>query len=339
MNHKVYDNQKITAYLLGALPEEDTERFDELSFIDDEFADALKTAENDLVDAYINGELRGAELANFESFYLSSPLRREKVEFAGAFQTFAEKKIAETNNEISIAKNPESTQTIAGFFSSFNIFKTLKPAWKLSFAALGLIIIAFGGWLLIGLLNQQTREMQAKKDVTSPREQELQTEAKPPSNIEPEKEIARTGENIEPLPTKKEKTPAVSEAQKTPAQPKPIAPKPVVASFVLAPPLRGNNQLQNLSVPANASAVKMRLQLEANDFDAYKVELINHSNNKTLWRSGAIKTKKSGENNALDVRFPANLLKPAIYSLIVSGVGGDGEPEIISNYPFRVVIK
>ncbi|MFN2493080.1 MAG: hypothetical protein ABR501_09385, partial [Pyrinomonadaceae bacterium] len=79
MSKQAYDDQTVTQYLLGSLPEAEAERFDELSFTDDEFADALMAAEKDLVDAYVQGELTGAELEQFKSHYLASPLRREQV--------------------------------------------------------------------------------------------------------------------------------------------------------------------------------------------------------------------------------------------------------------------
>src|SRR5467141_1144885 len=81
-------------YLLGTLSEAEAERLDELSVMDREFAEALNVAEKELVDAYVNGELRGSRLGQFKAYYLASPLRREKVEFAEAFQVFAEKNAA-----------------------------------------------------------------------------------------------------------------------------------------------------------------------------------------------------------------------------------------------------
>ncbi len=61
MNQVTYNYEAITQYLLGALPEEEAERLDELSFTSDEFAEALRAAEKDLVDAYLQGELTGTE--------------------------------------------------------------------------------------------------------------------------------------------------------------------------------------------------------------------------------------------------------------------------------------
>ena len=82
MSKQLYDDKTIAQYLLGFLSETEAERFDKLSVTDDQFADALRIAEKDLVDAYVQGELTGQDLDRFETYYLSSPLRRSNVEFA-----------------------------------------------------------------------------------------------------------------------------------------------------------------------------------------------------------------------------------------------------------------
>src|SRR5277367_1394746 len=79
---QVYDDQLLIRYLLGQLPEEETERLDELSIVGDDFACRLRDVENDLVDAYASGELSGETLARFQSSYLSSHEGREKLKFA-----------------------------------------------------------------------------------------------------------------------------------------------------------------------------------------------------------------------------------------------------------------
>src|SRR6185437_10437843 len=79
------DDEQIVRYLLGALSEQETERLDQLSIADDEFASHLSAVENDLVDAYAKGELSGETLERFEAGYRRSSSRREKVRFARAF--------------------------------------------------------------------------------------------------------------------------------------------------------------------------------------------------------------------------------------------------------------
>jgi hypothetical protein len=72
----------LVSYLLGALPDHETERLDELSVADDDFAIRLRATEHDLVDAYVTGELYGETLDRFRSHYLSTRAGRQKVTFA-----------------------------------------------------------------------------------------------------------------------------------------------------------------------------------------------------------------------------------------------------------------
>jgi hypothetical protein len=75
-------DDELIRYLLGELPEDDVERLDEQSVVDDEFAARLRLAEDDLVDAYSRGKLTGDRQRRFEAFYLTSPRRRDKVAFS-----------------------------------------------------------------------------------------------------------------------------------------------------------------------------------------------------------------------------------------------------------------
>src|SRR5215475_5472850 len=90
-NEEKYDERLLVRYLLGVLSREETERLDELSIVDDEFAARLNAAEDDLVDAYVRNELSGTDAEKFQSSYLSSPRRLQKVEFAEGLNTFKPK--------------------------------------------------------------------------------------------------------------------------------------------------------------------------------------------------------------------------------------------------------
>jgi DNA repair exonuclease SbcCD ATPase subunit len=256
MNTKTYNNENLTAYLLGALPDAESEIFDELSFTDERFADQLSAAEKDLVDAYVNGELAGENLEKFESYYLATPRRREKVEFAKAFQGFAEKNLTVIE---SIPK-----RTLGGFFSNIFVIRRLQLQWGFALAALLLMI--FGGWLFRenARLNSQISESQAKRDELIKRESELEQREKQLSdeitnqrttNSETEKELAKIREERERLEQElkirqSQEQQRINErradAKKSPASLPP--PRITVASFILTPSLRGNNQLPAVSI-------------------------------------------------------------------------------------------
>src|SRR5262245_34596335 len=72
----IQDNWRLLHYLLGLLPEDETERLDEASITNEDIAARLSLVEDDLVDAYVTGTLDEDTRGHFEAFYLQSPRRR-----------------------------------------------------------------------------------------------------------------------------------------------------------------------------------------------------------------------------------------------------------------------
>src|SRR5215468_4277162 len=161
MEKQIYNEELIVQYLLGSLSEEETESFDELCFVDDEFAERLSAVENDLVDTYVRGELSGPKLERFDSHYLESPRRRGKVKIARAFQIHAGKAVA--TGQVVFAPEPSRMNVTSvkplprpalplGFF---NI-----PRLALTAAA---ILGAFGiGWMVFELSRLRDQVDQAR---------------------------------------------------------------------------------------------------------------------------------------------------------------------------------
>jgi hypothetical protein len=83
--HSAAGDERLIRYLLGLLPADETEQLDEQSIVDDGVACRLTVVEHDLVDAYVTGTLDLERRLRFESFYLASPRRRQRVMFAARF--------------------------------------------------------------------------------------------------------------------------------------------------------------------------------------------------------------------------------------------------------------
>jgi hypothetical protein len=335
MSEQTFDQQAVTQYLLGVLPEAERVRLDELSVTDDEFAEALDAAEKDLVDAYVQGELTGAALEQFKSHYLASPLRREKVKFAQVFQVFAEQNAGTRVAGIQ-AESPAKSATKrkgAGWFSGLSAFFAPRFAlqWGLTVAALALLIA--GSWLAFENLRmrQQMSQTQARRDSALRREQDLQKEleGQRSTSAHAEQELARVREERGRLEQELKKAQGV-------AKPSPPGEGGILA-VILAPPLRGAGQLPTVSIKTGTSVVAMQLQLEAADYSAYRVALIDPANNQTLWRSRNLKPRIKSERKAIAVSFSAGLLKRQNYILRVAGIPASGGSEIVGDYPFKVV--
>ena len=363
MNKVTYKNKDITAYLLGALPGAETEYFDELSFTDEKFADELSTAEKDLVDAYVNDELKGKNLEQFKSYYLASPLRREKVEFAKSFQNLARKDLARAAPVVVEEKS-----------KSFWANLLTIPQW--GFAVATLVLMLFGVW---GLWENSRSKPEIGKieSNSNPPESNLNVDEKQPqqeianqqnSNSEPETERPQIQEErakseqeskkqtqkqpqiaqqkrpvkqpkVSPLPNGQPEEKVIAQERKTPEpQGKGIgyASAAKIVTFVLLPPLR-SSKLPTFSIPPNTYSVNAQLHLESDDYPYYRVTL--QSDSQTIWLSGKLRATAKGKNKVINVSILANLLKSQIYSLQVSGIKPDGSTEIIGDYPFRTVLK
>jgi hypothetical protein len=328
MSNSTNQDQLTTQYLLGALPEVERERLDELSVTSQEFADSLSASEKDLIDSYVQGELSGNMLAQFESHYLASPIRRERVEFAAAFQVFAKKQAVFDGSSIRGQVDLDRKRK-GGRGSTLSIFGGWVPALQWGLAAAAIVLIVAGAFLLVqnARLRQQMSLEQAHRDELQQREMQLQKELdqQRASNTAIEQELAQVRE---------ERARMEEDLKKSGQLP---ASGTAIFSFVLTPQLRGAGQAKSVSIPTNAGRVTMQLNLEPNDYQTFAVVLLDQSNHQELWRSGKLKASSRGDNRTLNVSFSAGLLKPQGYALQVSGISANGQSEVLSDYPFKVV--
>jgi hypothetical protein len=72
-------DEHITAYLLEELNEEESERFEEQCFAQDEWPAELDAVEQDLIDAYLRNELTADRKRRFEERYLTTDVRKARV--------------------------------------------------------------------------------------------------------------------------------------------------------------------------------------------------------------------------------------------------------------------
>ena len=169
----------LTQYLLGDLPSSETERLDELSITNDEFALRLSAAENDLVDAYVRGDLPVKTSEQFKSAYLSSERGREKLRFAETLILFKQKKKRRRQRSHTGLAQTEKPKSWA-FLDLFHVV----PQWGLALAAI--LLLAASGYLANAnrQLRHQVDHSEAERAALSQREQQLrkQIEVHPSEN-------------------------------------------------------------------------------------------------------------------------------------------------------------
>lgn len=315
------DDQVLSRYLLGSLPAEEAERLDELSVGDDEFALRLDAVENDLVDAFARGDLSGDALDRFQKFYLSSPRRREKVEFAQTFLRFSERTagaVATKTKQPAIpdAKLADQTSQSRSLRRWFTIPR-LDLQW--GFAAAALVLLLTCSYLFVEneRLRKQGLEGREQQAVLDHRAQELQRQLA-------EQQSANAG-MLKELDHLRE------------ASASPYALKIVAA--LLLPQMRGVSQVPKILVPVGTDQVQLRLQLESDDYPAYQVALKDPAGGRVIWHKSNLKMRAEGDADVVSVNIPAVLLKQRNYILELTGVPSQGVPEFLSSYAFKVVVN
>jgi len=78
-------DERITAYLLQELTEDEAERFEEECFAHEKWPAELESVEADLIDAYLQERLTPDQRRRFEENYLTTVARKERVLVAQSF--------------------------------------------------------------------------------------------------------------------------------------------------------------------------------------------------------------------------------------------------------------
>jgi hypothetical protein len=290
------------------------------SVADDEFAARLDTFESDMVDAYVRGELSGDTLAKFQTVYLSSPRRRQKVAFAEGLYAL------EARQPVPLAVDKGVRASLL-FGPGFRLFAWPRLAW-----AGGLAMLLAIGALLVDNLHLRDGMHQVANDLAAfeQREHDLraQLQSEHASN-------ARTASELEQVRKSLAELENSSAAKRVASQ---LSSLPVSAvAFVLAPQMRGGAQMPSLILPQGTTRVDLRLELENNDFPAYRIALKGLQDDKVLWHSGPLKAVTKNESSTLSTMVPANLLRQQMYQLDLTGTPPSGQAELVSSYVFRVV--
>jgi methionine-rich copper-binding protein CopC len=77
-------DERIIAYLLEELPEEELEQFEDECFAGDNWPSQINSVEEELIDDYLRGDLTQQQRQHFERNYLITEARRERVLVAAA---------------------------------------------------------------------------------------------------------------------------------------------------------------------------------------------------------------------------------------------------------------
>jgi hypothetical protein len=159
------DQQTITKYLLGDLSEEQRDKLEEQYFGDDRLYEEVRAAERDLIDNYAQGKLKGHELQRFESYFLSIPGRRQKVDLARSFNRY----VSDTAPVAEKVSWWKSVAALLGLHQPMQLGNVLR----FSVAMALIVVLAGSSWLLLET-SRQKKELAEIRNQRATQDQELQ---------------------------------------------------------------------------------------------------------------------------------------------------------------------
>jgi hypothetical protein len=150
-------------YLLGGLDPETEELDSRLMLGDPSVENQLGATEDELIDAFILGELNTEDAESFRQYFLRSAVRRQNLTFAEGFHRYVNRYWQATPDSRSVeqATDQEATQGQRRRFR-WQWIQTPGPAWSYGLAALWLITLIGGLWIFAGnlQLEGQLEQMQ-----------------------------------------------------------------------------------------------------------------------------------------------------------------------------------
>jgi hypothetical protein len=313
----IQDAPQLVRYLLGLLPEEEAERLDEQSIVAEEFAARLECVENDLVDAYVRGALEGEILERFESFYLASPRRREKVRFAERFLAAAGRAPGSASSSAQAARSG-AAPALQNRAERVEADAHTAPRWLMasSFAAAAMLLLACGFLLLQDVrLRRGLSDAQREGAALGSQVQTLASQL--------DDQRAANGATIKELERIRAAQPAAPNT--------PIAP----VALVLLPQARDVGPVPAIALQPGSGTVAFDLTLEAVDFARYEVALKDPATSRVVWRS-AVLAPRATHPATIALAVPASVLKPQHYSFDLSGRHATGAFDIVGSYAFQI---
>ncbi|HEY7293143.1 MAG TPA: hypothetical protein VH583_25125 [Vicinamibacterales bacterium] len=298
-------DQLLISYLVGRCPAEEEERLDELSIVDDEFADRLNAVEHDLVDAYVAGELKGDTLDAFRFRYLASSVGRRKIAFADALRSRA------AESKPVPAAEPERRRWFT--------WPQLAPQWAM--AAVAVAAVAASVYLVVEnrRLTTQIGEGQSARTALEQRQ----------TSLEQQLASERSASNA----ANQELTRARDEIDRSGKSSPAGASHAGLLAFLLPPATRGAETM-SIRVPQGTDRIQLRLPLESTDFRAYDATLKTAAGD-VVWR-GAAELSTRGTSPEATITVPAAELSARGYVVELSGLTRAGTREFAGSYPFRI---
>lgn len=337
MKHDSDNRQVITDYLLGLLPQEELERFEERYLEDETLFEELQEIEDELIDDYVGGALTAQQRAQFEEHFLRSAERQKKVEFARAITGHAVewKKERErgapssTPAQSSLAESDETVKS-AGKTLPFKRWSRPVPAWGQWGAIAAAVLLAVGG----GAVWLRNQELRRELIAAGSNEERLR------------QEVAARSANEDRLQSKvsdqeRENRELLEKLARVPRSLVEGAGNAVFSTFLslgkmMLPGTRGGDEpkITTLNIPANTLTVHLDVGVDNSKYTTFQATLERRDGKIPELSLGSL---RPGKRRSIGLDIPASKLTPGDYVLSLRGVTPEGNQEPVGKYYLKAV--
>lgn len=335
MTRRQPSEELMIRYLLDELSEAERGEFERLCFDDDQVFEELMAVEAELTDDYVCGELEGRRREQFERRVLRSPARRGDLELA--------RLITGHRAAGHDASEPGTPTAARGRPSKWQAFLALlgphRRAWQLSFAAVFIVAIAVGVWML--WTRSQTGEIASVRphagmtpQVASPPPTGREAQNSPPATA-PSEDKSGSANVGATQQTSSNNGASASRAPQNRGRQTPAPPRGFVPTFALVAGFeRGEGGVNELKIPRGVDRVRLKIDLAGAEGQNLSATL-RRVEGQQIFTWGDLKALPTKSGRALTLELPAATLSAGDYLLTLSGSGAQGR-ETIASYFLRV---
>lgn len=312
MKDETATDELLTRYALGRLSEVELERVEERIFSDRDFFERLLVVEDELIDAYASGRVRGDDRQRFQRYLLQNKADRERVAFA--------RQLAEVVSRESVATRIKARPS---WLSSWG--ESLRSRWTPVLLAATVLLALGGSWLVFETvrLNRQLELLEAERIAAQKKTQEL------------EQQIAGEREQNRKLSEDLDRERALRVEQ--PRDDHQPSSRSFVSLILSLGGVRDRGEAPTLTIPPDVDDVRIQARFKTGSYPIYRAEL-QTVEGRSLWRGSGLKARAAADGRAVSVSVPASVFREDDYILILKGVRA-GEEESVGEYFFRVVKK
>ena len=324
---KTMSDEQIKAYFLGKLSEPEAEIFEIECASDAQLTEQAQMVERELIDDYLRENLPAPDRGLFQTNYLITDARHDKLQNAAHLWKIAEESAA-----------PVAVERASPF-----------PFWQTLFGQnravqLSLLCLLFLFALCAAAFYRQTlsvdkmqvAEVRDTNQVTETEDTTVQTSGNqtienPPADNPNQKSVSRdaTAQNKER--EKVSNSPAKNPPEiKTTSAPKIVKPAVTnLATFVLLPGSLRSEGEQTVTIAPNVKTLNLLLSPsgDANNYKIYRA-VVKTANEETIFTSPNL--------NALSFKIPADKLQNRTYIISLEGWNSKQEFDSIADYTIRV---